>query len=129
MSNYIEPTTEDIDYLQSVQHWTSELARQYKNKKHSELALYAGIALVVTALLFGDQDPSFNIFGGVGLLCLLMGGVGKHSYTKGEGKTKINMYENSIKEALSKVKCKWNEKDGKYYVFLEDNRRIEVDEY
>ena len=127
IEKYVEPSSEDIRYLKQAQECEEELSKLYKDERHADIFLYGGLVLFVLGF-FGRTDL-FLTMGGIGLCGLLLGGGFKYSYSKGEGKfKKIDLAERRG-NYLNKVKCQWHIKGDKYYVYLEDGKKIEVDEY
>lgn len=126
MSSYIEPSSEDLYQLERAQDCEAQLSKHFKNKRHADIFFYFGLVFLVVAFL---DNVIGHVIGGFALFSVLLGGAFKYSYYRGEGKMKIEMYSKDLNTALSEVKCKWHLKDDKYYVYLEDGRKIEIDEY
>lgn len=127
MDKYIKPSTEDIEYLQQAQECDVQLSKKSKDEGHANIVFYVGLILFVLGFL--GQGDLFTTIGGFGLCGLLLGGFIKYSYAKGEGKYRIKYLLERRGELVNKVKCKWDTKGDKYYVYLEEGQRVEVDEY
>ena len=130
MSNYIEPSQRDIMNLETAQVYQKQLNNLFRDKRHTNIFFYTGVVLI--AIWFNDLDSQsflLDVMGGTGMMGILLGGFFKYSYHRGEGKKDMERYSEMMNEALAKVKCKWSTKDDKFYVFLEDGRRVELDEY
>ena len=127
IEKYVEPSSDDIGYLKQTQECEKELSILYKDQKHADIGFFSGLVLFVLGMI--GRTDLFLAMGGIGLCGLLLGGGFKYSYSKGEGKfKKIDLAERRG-NYLNKVKCQWHIKGDKYYVYLEDGKKIEVDEY
>jgi len=127
MDKYIKPSSEDISYLQLAQECEEKLSKVYKDERHANIFFYVGLVLFILGF-FGSSDLFLTV-GGFGLFGLLLGGGFKYSYAKGDGKYRKADLHNRIENYINSVECKWSTKGDKYYVYLKEGQRIEVDEY
>ena len=127
IEKYVEPSSDDIRYLKQTQECEKELSKLYKDQKHADIGFFGGLVLFVLGMI--GRTDLFLAMGGIGLCGLLLGGGFKYSYSKGEGKYKLIDLNDRRKKYLNKVECKWDIKGDKYYVYLKEGQRIEVDEY
>jgi hypothetical protein len=127
MDKYIKPSVEDIQYLKQAQECDVQLSKKSKDEGHANIFFYIGLILFILGFL--GQSDLFTTMGGFGLFGLLLGGFFKYSYAKGEGKYRKKYLMERREEHLNKVECKWDIKGDKYYVYLKEGQRIEVDEY
>ena len=127
---YIEPSSEDIEYLKRAQEYQEKYKRCLKDIKFTNIGFYISITLFILGITsFFSYDPVMEflfVTGGTGLTFF---GFFKYFISKGEGKRNREMILKEIHNTLQKVECKWTEKDKRYYVYLKDNRKIEADEY
>ena len=127
MDKYIKPSSEDIGYLKQAQECEEELSKLYKDQKHADIFFFGGLVLFVLGMI--GRTDLFTAMAAIGLCGLLLGGGFKYSYSNGEGKYKLIDLNERRGKYLNKVECQWNMKGGKYYVYLKEGQRIEVDEY
>ena len=127
MSKYIKPSSEDIGNLKLAQEYEERLSKLYKDQRHADIGFFGGLVLFVLGF-FGDTDL-FYAMGGIGLCGVLLGGGFKYSYAKGEGKFKLIDFNDRREKYLNKVECQWTMKEDKYYVYLKEGMKVEVDEY
>ena len=126
---YIKPSSSDIDNLIQAQYNRVEIDKIYKDKRQTEIMFYASIFLFCLGFLFWSSAEAFSFISGLGLFGLVLSGFGMHGHRKGDQAYRTRYLFEQIKKKEDEVECKYSEKDGKYYVYLEDGRRIEVDEY
>jgi len=127
---YKKPSGSDIADLKSAQEFENELGKKYKDRKFVNIGFNISIGMLVIGSygFIERSELTFWIwcFGGVGLLFF---SIFKYSNSKGEGR---RLYEFDLKcrtDAINRVECEWAIKNDKYYVYLEDGRKIEVNEY
>ena len=129
-SEYIKPSYTDIDILKEVQSWEEELNKKFKEKRTTDIGFNISLGVFILGFFFiSTSEEAFSFFSGVGGFILLLFSISKYSYLKGDGKRNIERIVNKIEEQLKEVECKYTEKEGRYYVYLEDGRKIEVNEY
>ena len=128
---YIKPSERDIISLSTAETFHNLLQKIYKDKRDINIGLF--LSLVFTIIVFFSYKTPDNliadIVGGISILVFLICSYGKYYYLFGEGKELFKAYRKNKEEQLNDVKCDYFLMNDKYYVYLEDGRRIEVREY
>jgi len=125
----IKPSFSDINNLREVQLYTNQITKINKDKRQTEIFFYASIFLFILGFFFWSSPEAFSFISGLGLFGIIFVGIGMHSHLKGGQYYRSKYLYEERQKKLDEVECKYSEKDDKYYVYLEDGRRIEVDEY
>ena len=126
---YIKPSSSDIDNLKYAQSIKEKIDKNYKDKRQTEIMFYASIFLFCFGFLFWSNAEVFSFISGIGLFGLVLSGFGMHSHRKGDAAYHNKYFWEEKQKYLKEVECKYTEKNDKFYVYLEDGRKIEVDEY
>ena len=126
---YVKPSSSDINNLIQAQYVESEINKLYKDKLQTEIMFYCSLFLFCFGFLFWSTTEAFSTISGIGLFGLILSGASMHSHKKGQQGHRSEYLWDQKQKILKKVGCKHYQKENKFYVYLEDGRKIEVDEY
>ena len=127
--DYIKPTVSDTNNLREAQSFTNQITKLNKDKKQTEIFFYGSVFLFILGFFFWSSPDAFSFISGIGLFGIVFVGIAMHSHHKGDQFYRAKYLYEERDKLLDEVECPYIEKEDKYYVYLEDGRKIEVDEY
>ena len=127
--DYIKPTISDTNNLIEAQSLTNQITKLNKDKKQTEIFFYGSVFLFVLGFFFWSSPDAFSFISGLGLFGIVFVGIAMYSHHKGDQLYRAKYLYEERDKFLDEVECPYIEKKDKYYVYLEDGRKIEVDEY
>ena len=137
------PKDLDIHYLKKAQEseqdykfYQKKLDDKYAEKEKTKNVMLISLILTLVFLIISSSNPGdkgYEFLYGISGVVFLFSGFFYWSSSSDDGMTfERTMTQKSLEkkdEFLSKVKCDYLNNDGTYYVYLDDGRKIEVDEY
>ena len=129
ISKYIKPSFSDIDNLRDAQLYTNQITELNKDRRQTEIYFYSSLFLFILGFFFWTSPEAFSFISGIGLFGIIFVGIAMHSHLKGGQYYRSKYLYEERQKKLEEVECRYTERDGRYYVYLEDGRKIEVDEY
>lgn len=129
ISKYTKPSFSDIDNLRDAQLCSNQINELDKDKRQTEIYFYSSLFLFILGFFFWTSPEAFSFISGIGLFGIIFVGIAMHSHLKGGQYYRSKYLYEERQKKLEEVECGYTERDGRYYVYLEDGRKIEVDEY